>query len=1099
MTKKIVETDKVSCKKGYLRKISVLFIIALIAIDSSGFSPAYISAENSALRPASVKVAGNIGFISNYLLDARTKSSSAGQGKERIIQARITLLKDAIKNYRNPTELRTLNAVLSFLQWVENEATPDELKVLINIVSKKGFRLISQTEQELRRSSVEVDFRKHADQEEIALLSRIIYKIVDNINLDLEDSVMFEFGVNSIARSKKSSNLFKIALELAKSKRMINSITEPTRIAFVFAIYTGKDRISRQKEATDGEDALRRKIIQLDDLFSENPNVDWQLTAVDDGSPNNSGEFAENILRNEYLDYYLSGKTKVLYLEEAIKGNVDNPLFFGLKSADDSQKGGSIEYGMYDAVRSGADIIIYTDTDISSHLGLAGLLIDPIKKGNVDVTIGSRGMKESLVLNRPFTRKIKSWQDTTAYNNLVITPLLPGIKDIKDTQNAFKAFRANVLNHILPHTIDKKFSFDTELLMLARESDFKLKEIPVPWVDTPDRTTVTMSQGVNMAKNIFSQRRHFKSGEYNLEKSHQYERLILTKGDTAKTFLIIGPLYKSKALILAEDEATGELFVIKKLLTENMEDHAGWIYEYLRKVPEGHPQIYKPEILSAGPNTWAGLENGQAVVCPYVPGQSFKDRFEYLKEMRVLGYFGIELLDAILEISEVLTFLEERKVPGIWDINPGNILIQPDGKPYLIDYTRMKTDPVEALHWLIYDAFRKSDVSNVEDILKNIDFTGSSGLNTFIRQKLTEFNKRVKSHQIQRMADFRDELKELRDYIAKSVLKDLIRDWRNYDKNKDTIRRLTLDILEIESPEAFKLLRPVRVVVGSAGLDTRMDNDKPKVLQKVLDEPIIYHVLKETAFLDNKPIVIVRADQWRDALGKEGTGGNYLSIKESLDAGGFNVEYAFQSYLKGDGYAVLSAKENLKDFDGDLLIVWGDMAVLNPETVRWITMIHQALEDVPLTVATAAKESPYAPIAEDEHRRATGSKKGADSLFGRDDVGLFIGKAKEIFKALEAFPKDVNGDYVNPYDGSINKRGEMSFVQIAAIFAKEDLEVVAPPLADTREAQGVNDFKELKRAETYRRQLQQERSTITPALIHSYKMHKSDRLIREAA
>ena len=359
-----------------------------------------------------------------------------------------------------------------------------------------------------------------------------------------------------------------------------------------------------------------------------------------------------------------------------------------------------------------------------------------------------------------------------AYNRLVITPLLPGVRDIKDTQNAFKAFRRNVLDRILPLTIDKRFAFDAELLMLARKEGYKLLELGMPWVDTPERTTVTMSQGIKMAKSILEQRKNFKNDAHHKKADISRRRLVLQKGEQTRSFLIIAPLYYDDHILLAEDERTEELFVIKKLLTPEMEDHAFFVTDFLKRVPEDYPYTYKPEIMSAGENMWAGLDDAQAIVYPYFAGQSFEDRFKHLSEVDVLGRFGIELLDMVLKASDVASYLESKGVPWVWDINPGNIIIKADDKPYFLDYTMKRVSPVDALHWLIYCVFQKSGAPNTEAILNNISFTNSMVLNKAIRDRLTELFQKVKTGDIKTVANFRDELKKVRDYTAMCVLED---------------------------------------------------------------------------------------------------------------------------------------------------------------------------------------------------------------------------------------------------------------------------------------------------------------------------------------
>ena len=427
--------------------------------------------------------------------------------------------------------------------------------------------------------------------------------------------------------------------------------------------------------------------------------------------------------------------------------------------------------------------------------------------------------------------------------------------------------------------------------------------------------------------------------------------------------------------------------------------------------------------------------------------------------------------------------------------------------PIFIDFQKMRVNPICAIEWLLYEPFLEYDPktqsyyhkNGAPGIIAKLRFAKYDDLDMAIKEAFLTFNEKTNKGGFSSLTEFKKGLEGLRKFIAKSVLKDLIRDWENYDKNKNTIRKLTLELLGIDSPEEFQPIRPVRVIVGAAGLGTRMGSDKPKVLQAVRNEPIIYHVLRETMFLDENPVVIVRSDNWRDALGSEGTGGNYRDIREALESGGFKAEYAFQDYLKGDGYAVFSARDNFKDFSGDILVVWGDMAVLNPDTVLWLTMMHQALEDVPLSIAAAAKEKPYAPVMADDNAKVAGSKKGINLAFGRDDVGVFIADAQSMFRALSDFPKNQKGDFINPYDDSPNKKGEMNFVQIASIFALEGKEVIAPPLADIREFQGVNTPNELKQAERFRTEMMMEKASSVPAVLSAIRQRSLYAEIASAA
>ena len=170
----------------------------------------------------------------------------------------------------------------------------------------------------------------------------------------------------------------KVAIKLAKSKALVANIKTSTFVSVVFAVYGEQNRMLTAEEHPNGEDFLHRKIDQLQWLFDENPNVNWEMMVVDDGCPNGSGKMAERILNNKYEN------VKVVYLQHGI--NVNHLATVPLHSTKESRKGGSILYGMALAAEKspkGKHIIVFTDADLSTHLGQTGILLDSIfKPGN---------------------------------------------------------------------------------------------------------------------------------------------------------------------------------------------------------------------------------------------------------------------------------------------------------------------------------------------------------------------------------------------------------------------------------------------------------------------------------------------------------------------------------------------------------------------------------------------------------------------------------------------------------------------------------------------------------------------------------------------
>ncbi len=274
-----------------------------------------------------------------------------------------------------------------------------------------------------------------------------------------------------------------LSLKIAKSKILINETKETLRVSIVFAVYKEHNRIRTASEHPHGEDFLRRKVKQLEFLFENSPHITWELVVVDDGCPENSGIIAREIVEREHLQ----DKVRVLFLADAIKQNL--PPVKGLKSTADSQKGGSIVYGMWDAVqRYGTKnhIVIYTDADLSTHLGQTMLLVDPILHQNKLAATGSRRERESVVIKKG------SRNDRGKLFIYLWKRLIPNLNYIVDTQCGFKAFKAEIIPEITKDMIEKKFAFDIELLLrteLLRKNG--IAKVPIAWIDSEAASTTT--------------------------------------------------------------------------------------------------------------------------------------------------------------------------------------------------------------------------------------------------------------------------------------------------------------------------------------------------------------------------------------------------------------------------------------------------------------------------------------------------------------------------------------------------------------------------------------------------------------------------------
>ena len=135
-----------------------------------------------------------------------------------------------------------------------------------------------------------------------------------------------------------------------------------------------------------------------------------------------------------------------------------------------------------------ADVLSFMDVDLSTGIEAFPALIRAVADQGYDVSIGSRLMKGAEV-----TRSLKRRVLTFGYNNMIKAMFFTRFSD---AQCGFKAVTREVADKIVPMIEDTNWFFDTELLILAEKLGYRIKDVPVRWVEDTDTrvnilTTVT--------------------------------------------------------------------------------------------------------------------------------------------------------------------------------------------------------------------------------------------------------------------------------------------------------------------------------------------------------------------------------------------------------------------------------------------------------------------------------------------------------------------------------------------------------------------------------------------------------------------------------
>jgi hypothetical protein len=105
-------------------------------------------------------------------------------------------------------------------------------------------------------------------------------------------------------------------------------------------------------------------------------------------------------------------------------------------------------------------------------------LVDALTKEDYDIAIGSRLAKGSKT-QRCFKREI-----TSRMYNIFLKFVL--FTKFSDAQCGFKAVTREIVDKVVPQVKDKSWFFDTELLVLAEKQGYRIKDIPVTWIEDDD-------------------------------------------------------------------------------------------------------------------------------------------------------------------------------------------------------------------------------------------------------------------------------------------------------------------------------------------------------------------------------------------------------------------------------------------------------------------------------------------------------------------------------------------------------------------------------------------------------------------------------------
>ena len=232
----------------------------------------------------------------------------------------------------------------------------------------------------------------------------------------------------------------------------------------------------------------------------------------------------------------------------------------------------------------------------------------------------------------------------------------------------------------------------------------------------------------------------------------------------------------------------------------------------------------------------------------------------------------------------------------------------------------------------------------------------------------------------------------------------------------------------------------VAVVILAAGMGTRMKSDKAKVLHEVQGRPMILYVVETARKIAGDDVILVIGNQAQEV--------------RAIISNTAELLFAYQEQQLGTGHAVLCALPQIPEHCDQVIILCGDVPLIQPETITALVEDHlRARRDVSLLAVEMDNPSGYGRVLLDDNRQISAIIEEADTNADQKRIKLINSGIYCIDKAflLQALP-EIRPD---------NVQGELYLTDIMSIGYQEKRNMGVVVGTNCQQIIGINTCQDL--------------------------------------